>query len=379
VGVSVADERTADALAARLKTVLPVASWFTVSAADEPGVFAGGRPKGAIAHTVLPSCMTQNGVMVGTLGTVTVSCGFRAPSAFAGAAIGGADLLKELTGISDPRAAAVLDQGGAVVFDPNLVHDGKVTFSVTSFESADPAANADRASTTDFTPAAKNIDLPAVYVDPHGGPIPPYLVSPAGAKKLGVSGGRESLILTLDHHITSAELQRANRVLAEDGIDTGLAVENGYQSKLGAANLATLAVAVLVAIGAAAIATGLALADGQPDLETLAAVGGSPATRRMLAGSTALVVTGLGSLIGVPVGFAIADGLVRLRDDGFAAAYALGNSPPSLGQSPALGQSTPFVVPWLNIVVAVVAVPVVTALGAALLTRSRLQLTRRIT
>jgi putative ABC transport system permease protein len=210
-------------------------------------------------------------------------------------------------------------------------------------------------------------------VDAHDGPKPQYLISPAGAKKLGVSGGRESLVLTLDHHITSVELQRANRVLAEDGIGTSLAVENGYQSKLGAANLITLAVAVLVAIGAAAIATGLSLADGQPDLETLAAVGGSPATRRVVAGSTALVITGLGALIGVPVGFAIADGLVRLRDDGLTTAFALGNSPPPLGQT------TPFVVPWLNIVVAVIAVPVATALGAALFTRSRLQLTRHIT
>ena len=126
-----------------------------------------------------------------------------------------------------------------------------------------------------------------MYVDVHNGPRPPYLVSPAGAKKLGVSGGRESLVLTLESHITSVQLQRANRVLAEDGIDTSLTVENGYQSRLGAANLITLAVAVLVAVGAAAIATGLALADGQPDLETLVAVGGSPATRRMLAGSTA--------------------------------------------------------------------------------------------
>jgi len=247
---------------------------------------------------------------------------------------------------------------------------------MTGFASSDPTTAAEAAVDAKTKPSTPvPVDLPAVYVDVHGGPRPPYLISPAGAKKLGVSGGRESLVLTLDHHITSVELQRANRVLAEEGIDTSLAVENGYQSKLGAANLITLAVAVLVAIGAAAIATGLSLADGQPDLETLTAVGGSPATRRMVAGSTALVVTGLGSLIGVPVGFAIADGLVRLRDAGLTTAYAysLGNSPPPIGQS------TPFVVPWLNIVVAVVAVPVVTALGAALFTRSRLQFTRRIT
>jgi len=377
VGVSVADEKTADALAARLKTVLPGAGWFATSAANEPGVFAGGRADGVIANAVRPSCPRQHDVVDLTLGPVSASCGPDDPaSAFTGAAIGGADVLKEVTGISDPRAAAVLDQGGAVVFDPALVHGGKVTFSMTGFASSDPTTAAEAAVDAKTKPSTPvPVDLPAVYVDVHGGPRPPYLISPAGAKKLGVSGGRESLVLTLDHHITSVELQRANRVLAEEGIDTSLAVENGYQSKLGAANLITLAVAVLVAIGAAAIATGLSLADGQPDLETLTAVGGSPATRRMVAGSTALVVTGLGSLIGVPVGFAIADGLVRLRDAGLTTAYAysLGNSPPPIGQS------TPFVVPWLNIVVAVVAVPVVTALGAALFTRSRLQFTRRIT
>ena len=375
VGVSVIDESTADTLAARLKTVLPVAGWFATAAANDPAIFTGGQTTGAIANAVMPSCSSHGGVVAGTLGpSVTVACGpDTLADAFTGAAIGGADVLKEVTGISDPRATAVLDQGGAVVFDPGLVHDGKVTFQVAHFATAETPTAAQAEADAKNVAGPSAIDLPAVYVDPHGGPRPPYLISPAGARKLGVSGGRESLVLTLDRHITSVELQRANRVLAEDGIDTSLVVENGYQSKLGAANLITLAVAVLVAIGAAAIATGLSLADGQPDLETLAAVGGSPATRRMVAGSTALVVTGLGALIGVPVGFAIADGLVRLRDDGLTTAFALGNAPPPLGLS------TPFVVPWLNIVVAVVAVPVVTALGAAVFTRSRLQLTRRIT
>jgi putative ABC transport system permease protein len=149
-------------------------------------------------------------------------------------------------------------------------------------------------------------------------------------------------------------------------------VESGYSSEYGAVNLVILAIAVLIAVGAAGIATGLSITDGQPDLETLSAVGGSPATRRLLAGSTALIITGLGALVGIPVGFAVVGGLLELKTLGVVGSY--------VAVSPtATTVAMPSVVPWLNIVVAVVGVPLFAALGAMALTRSEVRLNRRIT
>src|SRR5262249_26025771 len=154
-------------------------------------------------------------------------------------------------------------------------------------------------------------------------------------------------MFNLTRHVTSQEVQRANKVLAQAGYDQSLSVESGYHSRVGAANLIILAIAVLVAMGAAGIATGLAVADGQPDQETLSAVGGSPAMRRLLAGSTALVVTGLGAAVGVPIGFGMAGGLMQFRTLWLVSANLGSNS------FVADGQGTPFVVPWLNLAVAV--------------------------
>lgn len=140
------------------------------------------------------------------------------------------------------------------------------------------------------------------------------------------------------------------------GVDGGLVVEQGLRSGLGLANAVVLIVALSVAIGAAAIATGLALADGRADQETLVAVGGSPWTRRRLAGSTALVVTGLGVLTGVPVGFLIAAGLIR-------AGNLLVRDPMSAPRA--------FAVPWLDLGGLALAVPLLTVLGAMLLSRSK--------
>ncbi len=90
----------------------------------------------------------------------------------------------------------------------------------------------------------------------------------------------------------------------------------------------------------------------------------------MLAGSTALIITGLGALVGVPVGFAIVGGLLKLKTLGaIGGVVGMYGSPYSL----------PFVVPWLNIAVAVVGVPLLTALGAMALTRSEVRTNRRMT
>jgi putative ABC transport system permease protein len=74
------------------------------------------------------------------------------------------------------------------------------------------------------------------------------------------------------------------------------------------------------------------------------------------------MITGLGVLIGVPVGFAIAEGPVRAG----APIASVGTFVGSDG-----GMPMPLIIPWLDLGALAVAVPLLTTLGAALLSRSK--------
>ncbi len=109
--------------------------------------------------------------------------------------------------------------------------------------------------------------------------------------------------------------QRALDLAASSGFPPVLVVERGYQDDTTLALLVLLGVAGVVALGATAIAVGLAAADGRPDLATLAAIGAAPRTRRLLASSQALVIAGLGTLLGIVAGFVPGIAAVRSQTD----------------------------------------------------------------
>ena len=115
-------------------------------------------------------------------------------------------------------------------------------------------------------------------------------------------------------------------------------------------------VTALLALLAGLMVTGLALADGKADMQTLAAVGGPPWLRRRIAASSAAYVTVLGCVTGAVSGLVAARVLVPLfvRSTGDL-----------------------FRVPWPMIAFVVLAVPVLTAAVAFVTTRSTVELTRR--
>jgi putative ABC transport system permease protein len=119
-------------------------------------------------------------------------------------------------------------------------------------------------------------------------------------------------------------------------------------------------------LGAAAIATGLAAADGRADLTTLAAVGASPQVRRRLSMSQSGVIAGLGSLLGAAAGLGASISVL----------FALNQSSAGVWPAPT---PYPITVPWLNLAVALLVVPAIAMLGSGLLTRSRLPIERRAT
>ena len=359
---NVASQKQASQIVSKLSAVLPITSSMVIEQTNAYSTTDTSQWQLSALSPVDPSQCTA-----GTL-TIPAAVSTLAQYQGCGMALDGTDMaldpigdpavLKGLTGIDDPNANAALDQGGAVVFTYGVVQNGKVTLVLQH-------AYTDKAEPGKTIETTKYFTVPAVYENPQGIPNPGAVISPALAQKMGAAtGGTLSLVMNLSSTITASQQYAVGQALDGFGLQSGLMVETGYVSQLGLANLAILAVALLLAMGAAAIATGLALADGRADHETLTAVGGSPWTRRWLAGSTALVITGLGIVIGVPLGFVISEGLVRVSNLGL--------------NGPETGVQKPFVVPWLNLGVLVIVVPLLTALGAMALARSKTLRIRRM-
>ncbi|WP_158251110.1 ABC transporter permease [Cryobacterium sp. Y11] len=128
------------------------------------------------------------------------------------------------------------------------------------------------------------------------------------------------------------------------GTDLLARYEAGPGSTIGTAGWALVAVAALVAFGAAAVALGLARVDGRRDDVTLSAVGAHPGLRRSVAFWQAVLLTGTGAVLG---------GILGLL------------GPTMLG----LVGLLPFAPPWPQVALLVLGLPVIIAVGSWLMTR----------
>ena len=264
-----------------------------------------------------------------------------------GAAVGA---LTGLPGDEAAQAAAALRAGRVVVDHPRYLHHGRVTLAITSFH---PFAK-DRDETRTVT--APGFALPS---RPRA---PVVMMTAATARPLGVRPVNAVALATTSRMPTVAE---EDRLQAAFGNRAGVYVERGPQVASETRSLLVLAlVAGVITLGAAAIATALAAADGRAELATLAAVGASPRVRRGLSLSQSGVIAGLGSLLGALAGLGGA----------MAVLVALNQGQADLWPAPT---PYPLTVPWFNLGVALLVVPVVAMLGAGLLTRSRLPIERR--
>ncbi|MER7364036.1 FtsX-like permease family protein [Nonomuraea wenchangensis] len=253
-------------------------------------------------------------------------------------AIGDRALLRLLQGRDDPRAAEALASGKAVVFDPAAVRDGKLAL---------------RAGSTSGPP--RRLDVPAVVAvpaDEHqgGALLPRALVEQAGfatAERQLYAMYRLPVGSTLGHDLFKV----TGRVT--------VASEEGYRNLPAPALWGWLVGAVVLAVGGTLAATGLAAADMRPERATMLAVGAPPATLRLVVAGQALYVAGLGALMGLAAGAVTGVALSRPMTTHGA------------------GDPATIAVPW-PFVLAVVAGPPVLATAAALLTRTRLPLARRL-
>ncbi|KUH36274.1 MULTISPECIES: ABC transporter permease [Streptomyces] len=283
----------------------------------------------------------------------------------------GDEKLLTVLGVDDPGARKALTEGGVVSFRKPHVDAGAVAVRVIT----DPAKAA-AAVEKGQVPPGQVRRLPA-YLAPEGSASYGIagVISPAAAQAAGLTTVPMGSYFSTDHVPGSEPRQKLDDELARIGSAVELHVEEGYASEAGIVLLALTLFAGLITIGAAGIATGLAQADTEADLKTLAAVGAPPRVRRTLSGFQCGVVAVMGVVLGSLAGVLPAIGLrlterreaarwyEEARDGGWAGAADL--------------PQIPIVIPWETLGALLIAVPLGAALLAALLTRSRGAVARR--
>lgn len=290
---------------------------------------------------------------------------------FNGAVIGGPDVLRLLTGHDDPTADQVLSSGGVVVFSPLYLDAGHVTIETDKDQSnSQPTASGTMAFDAAFVSLT---------------PAPQVLLSPAAAAKLGIAPVVGGILFDSSQTPTQAQERKADRAIRRFDADNSLVVERGYHGHLPTQLLLALFGAAIVTIGATSAATGLAIADARPDHTTLVAVGAAPGTRRRLAMAAAGTIALIGAVLGAATGFVPALGILRQHQTlhpVFGGGYGMSaGSGGFVYFSDGLTNNFNHVavsIPWPMITLAVLGLPILTALLAGAFTRSQRVLERRV-
>jgi len=269
------------------------------------------------------------------------ACDTRTTSCEAGpVGVGDAGLVAVVTGRDVPAARAALASGHAVVLDPKLARNGRTTLDEVRLRNPDAPFH--------FT----RINLPALVIDaPTLGNVPAVIISAATAASHGwVDSASEGLIRP--QRLPSQK--HADELAASLPQGAGLYVESGYHSGEGVVLLALLGGAALAVLLGTSIAVALAMTESRPDMATFAAVGASPARRRLLAMGQAAAVGTLGTALGLPLGLLV--GIALLQGS----------------------TSYPFTLPWAWLALLIVAAPGLAIAVAGAVTRSSVPMTRRV-
>ncbi len=311
----------------------------------------GLGPRGDLAQAVYRFC-TNCSSTVQLKGTVN----WRTLTVQPHLAAGDATVLHNLFGIHDPAVEQALAAGKLLVFDRALVGaDGKAVM-VLRGGGGGPVQPGEVPK-----PDLQEVPVDAVLVDnPAAARFAQGMMLPSALPALGLSAQPTGSVWLPATPPDRKQQQRAEAATIRLDRFSALDIERGYQPKSDALTLALTGFAGLVVLGAAGIATGLAAADSRQDQATLAAVGARPRIRRTMAGLQCALIALLGALLGAANGFVPAVGLLKSRASGF-------------GSKPAL-----ITAPWGELLLVVLVLPAVAGLLAALFTKSRTSLGRRL-
>lgn len=249
----------------------------------------------------------------------------------------------------DAEEQAALDRGEVLALSPSLVDtDGKVT----AFLDMRAETSADGSYAEEDVP---KLSLPAHLVPrkTYYGSMPSVFMSAETAQRSGlVVLSSTSRLVTYPATTTPAQV-RAALTAIRAGHRANASVYRPYESQSRIPLLVVGGVAGLVTLIGVAIAVALSAAEGRRELATLSAVGADPAVRRRLAGAQALVISGVGALVGVALGSFVS--------------YALR----------ATFGAPSFTVPWANLAGVGLGVPLLAALLTAACTRSKVPMLER--
>ncbi|NHO79617.1 FtsX-like permease family protein [Micromonospora sp. CMU55-4] len=258
--------------------------------------------------------------------------------------------LASLTGAPDDELAAArrtLAAGGVVVTDARRVVDGQVRVEVNYNSGGPPTGRL----------------LPA-YALRGGLSVDRLVLSPAAADALGLSAVPLGYLLDTAGSPTDRQMEMLTDELYDIGPMSAQVATADPPSDQRPMLLLLAVASGVITLGAAAVATGLAAAEGRRDLSTLAAVGADPRVRRLLSLCQAGVIAVLGSALGIVAGLGSAVVVLAALNQRYADSWPV--QPPY-----------PVTVPGVTLA-ALVVVPLVAMGGAALFTRSRLPIERRL-
>ncbi|GIJ45863.1 hypothetical protein Val02_27490 [Virgisporangium aliadipatigenens] len=255
------------------------------------------------------------------------------------------------------KAVQVLNAGGVLVRDDRYVVDGHVTLRVHGLPDAVPTERGQ--------PEGKPVRVPAM-VFPEGAEVPTLVMTPATVTAVGLWSRPNGFVVATTRMPSQAERDRVLDAVARVPGSYRIDVERLPQPERGNPFLLVIAVvAGFIALGAAAIATGLAASESRADLSTLGAVGASPIVRTLLSASRMGLIAGLGSVLGIVAGVAAAIAVINGNNHAYAESW------------PPQPFVIPIVIPWSNVAISLVAVPAVAIGLAVLFTRARLPIERR--
>jgi len=273
-----------------------------------------------------------------------VSYGVSGAAAIAAPELARAILGRDLTAAE----STALADGEALALMPGLVGgDGKITADLESAVAPDADGVVREEDVPTLSLPARAVDVRTAYAS-----MPAVLMSAETAERNGLVAAPVNRFVTYDADATRAQV-RAGLRAAGEGRRTGASVNQPYRSDSELGLLVVGGLAALVTLIGVAIAVALSAAEGRRELATLSAVGADPAVRRRLAGAQALVISGVGALVGVVLGSFVS--------------YALR----------ATFGAPSFTVPWANLAGVGLGVPVLAALITAACTRSRVPMLER--
>ncbi|MTB88669.1 hypothetical protein H9L21_13170 [Aeromicrobium senzhongii] len=194
----------------------------------------------------------------------------------------------------EPEAVAALDAGRALAGPTAAVRNGRLAATLEDVDAEESDSG---------TPLV----IPAVPADLEGEPVPDGVRSPLARVVIPPDLARS---LGLDFVATSAVVDRRGPAPSDDQLTAlekvpGVSVEVQQEARFASYHL-IFALLTLLGVGVVGLSTATAVAlarlDGREDAATLVSVGARPSTTRWSAAAAALLIGGLGSMLGLLVG-----------------------------------------------------------------------------